>query len=73
MIHVTIKYGIQTINRTVPNGTTFRQVLQDASVRAVLGYGDNVRALIDGDEQAEDGALSDGDIINVETRANKKA
>lgn len=73
MQQVTIKYGLQQVTRSVPEGTTFRQVMQDSTVRAVLGYGDNVRCLIDGDEQPEDGEVSDGDVINIETRANKKA
>jgi hypothetical protein len=72
-MQVTIKYGIQQITKTLRDGATISGLLSDPSVKAVLGFGDNVRALIDGQEMDGSAELSEGDFVVIETRANKKA
>ncbi len=52
---------------------TVSQVLGSASVKAELGYGDNVRALVNGVEQAGNALVEDGATLVVETKANSKA
>jgi hypothetical protein len=74
MISITIKYGVgDEITKAFEDGITVGQVMANQSVKIALGYGDNVRGLIDGVEQPSSMELSDGDVLNIETRANQKA
>lgn len=74
MFSVTIRYGAgDEMTKAFDDGATVRDVLTNTAVKAALGFGDNVRALIDGVEQTSDTELTDGDIITIETRANQKA
>jgi hypothetical protein len=73
MIKVKLQYGVDTHNPTLPPGTTIGSVLRNASYKAILGYGDNVKALVNGVEQPDDAQVSDGITIVLETRANSKA
>jgi hypothetical protein len=52
-------------------GSSIGDVLR--RVRAALGFGDNVKALIDGATQPESNTVAEGDVISVETAANSKA
>jgi hypothetical protein len=71
-MQVTVKYGLeQSATVRVEEGTTIGQVLD--KVRDALGFGCNVKALIDGSAQPLGNAVSDGDTIEVETAANSKA
>jgi len=55
---------------TIP---TVGQVISSASVKAELGFGDNVRALVNGVEKDNTELVEDGSTIIVEVRANSKA
>lgn len=70
---VTIKYGINTVVRDYAFGTVVAAVAEDENLKAVLGFGDNVRFLTNGVELPLDAALSDGTVITVETACNQKA
>ncbi len=71
---VSIHFGIgNSVTKEYASGTTVSQVLGDANLRAVLGYGDNVRAVIDGVPQPGTSELSEGDAIHVETNVACKA
>ncbi len=71
MINVQIRFG-ETISKSYPEGTTIGGILGDRELKAVLGWGDNVRALIQGAEQPVTAIVPDGVTIVVETRANSK-
>lgn len=73
MNKVTVKYNVDEVSRELNEGTTYRQVVSDANLKAVLGYGDNVRVLVNGVEQSMDAAVQNGVIIRIETAANSKA
>lgn len=73
MKKVTLKYGVDTHEVTVTESATVGSVLRSTSNKAFLGYGDNVKALVNGVEQPEDAQLSDGMTLVIETRANSKA
>ena len=73
MIQVTVKFGGDVYTRTYPEGTTIGQVLQDHDLKAVTGWGDNVRAIVQGVEQSTNVLAPDGGTVLVETRANTKA
>lgn len=73
-MQVTIHFGIgNSVSKQYPSGTTVNTVLQDTNLRAVLGYGENVRAVVDGVPQPGTAELSDGDEIHVETNVGCKA
>ena len=55
----------------MPEGSSIEEVL--GRVRAALGFGDNVKALIDGAAQPMTNGVANGDVITVETAANSKA
>jgi hypothetical protein len=71
-VTVTVRYGLErSITTVVPAGSTIEFVLD--KVRAALGFGSNVKALIDGASQPLTGNVAEGDTISVETAANSKA
>lgn len=71
-ITFTVKYGVDSVTRTMPGGTSVGDVLDDENVKAVLGYGDSVRCLISGVEQPEDAGIPHQAVLVIETRANTK-
>ena len=74
MISVTIKYGLtKQVTREVADGTTVRQILQDASTKMILGFPEGVSAVSDGLTLSMDDVLSDGDTIILEKQAAAKA
>ena len=71
-VSVTVRYGLERQGTTsVPEGSSIEEVL--GRVRAALGFGDNVKALIDGAAQPMTNGVANGDVITVETAANSKA
>lgn len=73
MIKVTIEFSGNSISKSVSAGTTVGAVISDANLKAVLGFGSNVEAQIDGVTAANDAALSEGDTVTIVTKANTKA
>jgi hypothetical protein len=72
MKEIIIQMGTERITRQYPSDATIGDVVGDPSVRAMLGYGDNVRALILGVEQEFGTVAPAGCTIRVETKANTK-
>ena len=72
MINVNVRFG-ETIARSYPEGTTIGTILADRELKLVLGWGDNVRATVQGVEQPNTALAPDGATVVVETRANAKA
>ena len=68
-----VTYGGDTHLLTVEPHTTIGQIVNDPSTKAVLGYGDNVRALVHGIEQPLATQISGVTELTLETRANEKA
>lgn len=73
MKNVTIKYGVDQINKSVEDAVTVGDLKNNSTIKAVLGYGDNVRALINGVEQADTTQIPAGSVVTLETAANTKA
>lgn len=71
-MQITTKYGVQSVTRTLPDPVTVGDLVRDPNLKAVLGFGDNVRALIAGVEQPSDVALKDGSVVVIETKTNTK-
>ena len=73
-ISITLKAGLsKTLTTEVEANTTVNQVLGNADYKAVLKFGENVRAVVDGTTLNGDDTFSDGDVVQIETRANSKA
>ena len=71
-VSVTVRYGLERqVTTSVPEGSSIEEVL--GRVRAALGFGDNVKALIDGAAQPLTNGVANGDVITVDTAANSKA
>lgn len=66
-------YGSQDRTVTVSNDTSIGKILDDTTNKIVLGYGDNVKALVHGVEQPMDVIPEDGSEITIENKANQKA
>ena len=78
-----IKYGSSVIIRDMPDDTTVGDIKEDDSIRAALGYGDNVNATFNGvvlsDNALAPEFIDTGDVGNpyrgaivMETACNKK-
>lgn len=73
-IEITLKFGLtKQITRSVSEGTTLRTLLSDASNKAILGYPENVSAVVDGNTIDLDEEVQDGDTIVLEKQAASKA
>lgn len=73
MKSITIRFGSDSHPVSVGGSATIGQILSDTSTKVILGYGDNVKALVSGVEQSLDTVVSDGTTITLETKANSKA
>ena len=68
-----VKYSVdqQPVTRAI--APTVGEVKSDSNLKMLLGYGDNVRALINGVEVPDQAIVPDGCVLVFETRANEKA
>ena len=73
MKNITVKYGVDSINKQVDDNFTFGDLQDNDSIKAALGYGDNVKALVDGIEQDPGTIIPAGASVRLETAANTKA
>jgi hypothetical protein len=74
MKRVTVTFGVGfSLQREIAEDATIGEIIHDRNVSAAAGYGDNVRALINGVEQGEDVVPPAGSTIRVETKCNAKA
>jgi len=69
---LTIRYGFRNTTRTFTVAPTVEQLKRDPSLRTELGYGDNVRVLVNGVEQPNHVQIP-GPSVTLETAANQKA
>lgn len=72
-MNIIIRYGTETMSKSFTSTPTISQVIGSASVKAELGFGDNVKALVNGVEQENSALVEDGALIVLETKANQKA
>lgn len=73
MQKVTVRYGVDSINKTFEIPVTIGQLRRNAEIRAALGYGDNIKLLINGVEMPDDAVVPNDGTVVVETRSNAKA
>jgi hypothetical protein len=70
---ITVKYGVDSVTKQVESNVTFGDLQQGDAFKAALGFGDNVKALVNGIEQDMDTSIPDGAVVRLETAANTKA
>ncbi len=68
-----IRYGVTNSISQPTTGKTVDQILKDKSMQAVLGFGDNVQARVNGRIVEGSYLVKDGETVDIETVANKKA
>lgn len=73
MHKIQIRYGCESISKDFPHNTTIGQVVKDPNIKAVLGFGDNVKALVNGVEMPMEAVIPQGGTLTIETAANSKA
>lgn len=74
MITITTRFGATNeLTKEFSEGTTVSQLLSNQSVKATLGFGDNVQAVVNGSILAGNTVLDDGDVVTIESKANSKA
>jgi hypothetical protein len=73
MKSITIKYGVDQITKQVEDNLTFGELQNHDGIKAALGYGDNIKTLVDGIEQDDDTVIPANATVRVETAANEKA
>jgi hypothetical protein len=73
MFKIFIRYGIQTEEMESNNPITVGAVKQSITLRAKLGYGDNVNALIEGVAMPDEAIVPTGETLVLETACNTKA
>ena len=70
---ITITFGLDnSASRTVTETPTVAAALDSASLKADLGFGDNVEARIDGVTVPASTVLQDGDEVVLVTKASSK-
>jgi hypothetical protein len=70
---ITVKYGMDEHKLESISPPTIQTIKQSDTLKAILGFGDNVRALIDGVEQPNGLLVPDGATVLLETTCNTKA
>jgi hypothetical protein len=73
LLPITISFGpANELTKQVHPGTTIGDLKRDPSIKAVLNFGDNVKALIDRVEAPDDYRLLADDHVELETIASQK-
>lgn len=72
-MQVTIRYGMESTTKSYDSTPTIGQIKSDSNLKAVMGYGDNVKALINGIEMNNDVQVPNGATVVLETACNSKA
>lgn len=70
---ITLRYGTSERTVTVPSNATVGTLLGDPTTKVMLGFGDNIHALISGVTQPLEAIPGDSSTLTIENRANAKA
>ena len=73
MKYITVKYGVDSINKQVEDDFTFADLQDSDTFKAALGFGDRTKALVEGIEQDRNTVIPSGATVRLETAANTKA
>ena len=70
---ITARYGVDSVTKQVESSFTFGDLAESDTFKAALGFGDNVKTLVNGIEQDKETSIPDGATVRLETAANTKA
>lgn len=73
MKNITVKYGVDSLNKQVEDDFTFGDLQESDTFKAALGFGDRTKALVEGIEQDRATMIPAGTTVRLETAANTKA
>jgi hypothetical protein len=73
MFTIQVRYGMQTEPKSSDSPITIGQIRRDSSLRAILGYGDNVTLLVGGIAMPDDAIVPNNAEVVAETTCNTKA
>lgn len=68
-----VQFGTDNLPTQKPAGFTFGQLKRDSSLKMMLGFSDNVRALVNGVEMPDEAQVEAGTLVLLETKCNSKA
>lgn len=71
-MNITVRYGMNAVQLDRPEGTSVGSLLKDANAQAVLGYGDNVVAVVEGASVGHEFLLGEADEVVFQPRAAQK-
>lgn len=70
---LTIKFGcVNQVTVERPEGTTVGAIKRDSNLKAVLGFGEAVDAIVDDHVQPDTTTLADGDTVELVTSVTSK-
>jgi len=72
-MQVNIRFGVDRITKSFSTAPTVGQLKSNQDIRAALGYGDNVKVVLNGVELPDDVTVGNGQELVIETAANRKA
>lgn len=64
---ITVEYGVESVETTLPESATVEDILNHQHLKAVLGYGSNSVCLMNGQKQPMNHAPSNGSVINIQS------
>lgn len=70
---VIIRYGVERMEKQYEVPVTVGDLRRDGSIKAGLGFGDNVNFLVNGVAQGDSFIVPNGAVVSVEVKANTKA
>lgn len=70
---ITVKYGVDSVTKQVEDDFSFGDLQADDAFKAALGFGDRIKALVEGIEQEANTVIPAGATVRLETAANTKA
>ena len=73
MFKCTVRYGIDVEPFQSSSPITVGQIRRDGSLRARLGYGDNINVMVSGVTLPEEAIIANDSEVVIETACNKKA
>lgn len=69
---IKIKYGVDAFEKEFSTPPTVHQIKTDQRIKAALGFGDNIRVLVNDIEMDNDAVIPETEV-RIETACNQKA
>lgn len=73
MIRITINYSLASATKEYVAPISVRSLIQDQNLKALLGFGEDITALIDGERCSLDTLIYEESEVTLEKKAAEKA